>query len=116
MTANDRETTMSMNHSETIYIGIGGHVLAIDTTTGKELWRTKLKRSSYVTILVRRDAVYGAASGELFCIDPATGAIRWQNRLPGLGTGIIAFGDTVPAVMAAAIANEAAAAAAAAAS
>jgi len=101
-----------MNHGETIYIGVGGHVVAIDTTTGEELWRTKLKRSSYVTILVRLDAVYGAASGELFCLDPATGTIRWQNRLPGLGVGVIAFGDSLP-VMASAIANDAAAAAAA---
>ncbi|HEX5107007.1 MAG TPA: PQQ-binding-like beta-propeller repeat protein [Vicinamibacterales bacterium] len=106
---------MSMNHGETIYIGVGGHVVAIDTTTGEELWRTKLKRSSYVTILVRPGAIYGAASGELFCLDPATGTIRWQNRLPGLGTGIIAFGDNGPSVMASAIANDAANAAAAAA-
>jgi outer membrane protein assembly factor BamB len=106
---------MSLNHGETIYIGIGGHVAAIDTTTGEELWRTKLKRNSYITVLVRPNAVFGAASGELFCLDPATGAIRWRNGLPGLGTGIIAFGDNVPSVMASAIANDAAAAAAAAA-
>jgi hypothetical protein len=31
----------------------------------------------------------GTASGELFCLDPASGHIRWQNGLKGLGRGLV---------------------------
>lgn len=78
--------------NDVLYIGIGSHVVAIQTSTGEELWRTRLKRSGYVTIAERPGAIYGGAAGHLFCLDPSTGAIRWQNRLDGLGTGLVTFG------------------------
>ena len=62
--------------ADTLYIGIGGHLVAIAAGSGEELWRCKLKRSSFVTISVRPNAVYAAAGGELFCVDPSVdGAI-----------------------------------------
>jgi outer membrane protein assembly factor BamB len=33
--------------------------------------------------------VYAAAKGEIFCLDPATGSVRWQDPLKGLGRGLI---------------------------
>jgi len=99
--------------ADTLYIGIGGHLVAIAASSGEELWRCKLKGSSYVTVSVRPNAVYAGASGELFCVDPSSGRIRWQNRLPALGRGVIAFGDaSTISVAAAAMDDEAAAAAA----
>jgi outer membrane protein assembly factor BamB len=95
-----------------LYIGIGGHIVAIRASTGEELWRTKLKRSSFVTINVRPGAVYGGAAGHLFCLDPSTGAIRWQNRLSGLGTSLVSFADSTSPVAAAAAATAQAAASA----
>ena len=59
------------------------------------------------------DAVYAGAAGQLFCIDPSTGIIRWQNRLPSLGTGIIAFAEATSMIVVAGAAAAAAAAAAA---
>ncbi len=100
--------------TDRLYIGIGGHVVAIEASTGQELWRTKLRRTSFVTVMVRNDAIFGGAAGHLYCLDPATGAIRWHNGLDGLGTSLVSFGDPVAA--AAAIAAQQAAAAAAAAS
>lgn len=91
---------MSRRRGDTLYIGIGGHVVAIAALSGEELWRQKLKRSSYVTISVQPDAVYAGASGEIFCLDPTTGTIRWQNRLPGLGMGLVTFADASAAVAA----------------
>ena len=98
--------------ADTLYIGIGGHLVAVAASSGEELWRCKLKGSSYVTVSVRRTAVYAGAAGELFCVDPSSGRIRWQNRLPALGRGVIAFGDasSISAVAAAADDAEAAAA------
>jgi outer membrane protein assembly factor BamB len=99
---------------EVIYIGIGGHVVAISALSGEERWRCKLKRSSFITLLVQPNAVYAGAAGELFCIDPSSGTIRWQNRLNGLGTGVIAFNAASTAsVLAAAVAAAQAAAVAA---
>lgn len=96
--------------ADTLYIGIGGHLVAIAAASGEERWRCKLKRSSFVTISVRPNAVYAGAGGELFCVDPSSGRIRWQNRLTGLGLGVIAFGDaSTISVAAAAVAAEEAA-------
>jgi outer membrane protein assembly factor BamB len=100
--------------ADVVYIGIKGHVVAVAAVSGEELWRTKVKRSTYITICVQPNAIYAGASGHLFCLDPSTGAIRWENRLPGLGTGLITFGESTPVIASAAAAAAAAAGAGAA--
>src|SRR5262245_15952842 len=94
---------MAGRHGDTVYIGIGGHVVAIAAASGEELWRQKLKHASFVTISVQPDAVYAGATGELFCLDPVTGEVRWRNRLKGLGIGLVSFAES-PATAAAAAA------------
>ena len=86
-----------------LYIGLGGHVVAIDRATGAEIWRCKLRSSSFVTIAVEPDAIYAGAAGELFCIDPSTGSIRWHNKLKGLGMSVVAFSGVGTTSTAAAI-------------
>jgi hypothetical protein len=95
------------------YIGVGGHVVAIHPGTGEEIWRRKLRASSFVTVQVSGDAVLAGAAGELFCLDAVTGTIRWRNRLKGLGMGLVAFGGSSEVGVAAAMAAAAAASAAA---
>jgi hypothetical protein len=104
--------------ADVLYVGIGSHVVALNASSGEEIWRCKLKGSGFVTISVRPNAIYAGAAGELFCIDPTTGTIRWQNKLIGLGRGLISFSEaSTPVIFAAAIlAAQAAAAGAAAAS
>ena len=104
--------------SDRLYIGIGGHVVALNAMSGEEIWRCKLKRSNFITLSVQPNAIYAGAAGQLFCIDPATGTIRWQNRLDGPGMGLIAFSDSTTTVLfgAAIVAAQAAAAGGAAAS
>jgi len=77
--------------SEPLYIGVGSHVVAVDRATGSELWRTKLKSSSFVTVYSDRGGLYAGAKGELFCLDRTTGSILWHNRLNGLGMNVITF-------------------------
>ncbi len=77
--------------SDRLFIGVGGHVVAIDPATGEEIWRTKLKTSSFATVAVTEAGLFGGAGGELFRLDPATGAILWHNKLRGLGMGIVTF-------------------------
>jgi outer membrane protein assembly factor BamB len=93
---------MARWHRDRIFIGIGSHVVAISKDSGHELWRTKLKMSSFTTVMVDRDAIYAGASGEVFCLDPDSGNIRWRNKLPRLGLGVVSFSDsTTAAAMAA---------------
>ncbi len=75
-----------------LIIGVGGHVVAIDSTTGTEVWRTKLKGSDIVTLVLQDGRVYAGARGELFCLDASSGSILWRNNLKGLGMGLVAFG------------------------
>lgn len=100
-------------NTEPIYIGIGGHVVAIHPQSGDEIWRTKLKSSaSFVTIMPSDGHIFAGAGGELFCLDARSGAIRWHNKLKGLGLGVIAFPGSDALVVQAALAAQQAAAAA----
>jgi outer membrane protein assembly factor BamB len=100
--------------TDRLFIGVGGHVVAIDAATGTELWRAKLKGKDVVTVHVAGKRVYGGFKGELFCLDPTTGHVLWHNPLKGLGMGLVAFARSDDEVVAAAKAAQEAAAAAAA--
>ena len=71
-----------------VYVGIKGHVLALDGATGTERWRTKLKGSDFVHVVSDGTRLFAAVRGELFCLDGATGAVLWHNRLAGMGHGL----------------------------
>lgn len=75
--------------SNIIYVGVKGHVAAIDKNDGRTLWQTKLKGAAmnghrFVTLLVQERRVYAHTYGELFCLDAETGRVLWQNPLDGL--------------------------------
>jgi outer membrane protein assembly factor BamB len=72
-----------------VYIGIAGHVIALDRSTGEEVWRSYLKGSDFVNVAVVDGSIYATSKGELFCLDPANGRVRWQNQLKGLGRGLV---------------------------
>jgi outer membrane protein assembly factor BamB len=80
-----------MAQQQLIHIGISGTVLALDRATGAEVWRQKFKGSEFVNVVLEDGALYAAARGELFCLDPATGTVRWKNALTGLGWGLISI-------------------------
>ena len=82
---------MTPRNSTPLFIGIGSHVVALNPTSGEEIWRSKIKSSSYVTICVVGDQVFAGAGGELFCLSAASGELVWRNKLKGLGHGLIAF-------------------------
>lgn len=85
--------------SGTLIIGVGGYAVAVDTATGTEFWRTRLKGSDIVTVHVVDDRIFAGAGGELFCLDADSGSIVWRNKLKGLGLGLVAFdsGDSTAA-------------------
>lgn len=76
--------------SNTVYVGLKGHVAAVDKATGATLWKTKLKGGlvagePFVTLLVDDGKVYAHTYGELACLDGMTGQVLWRNELTGLG-------------------------------
>lgn len=95
-----------------LYLGIGGHAVALDRSTGTELWRRKLKHGSFVTVHLEAGQLFAAAGGEVWCLDPSTGEPLWHNKLSRLGHGVVSFGGGGVTVHAAAAAARAAAVAA----
>ncbi len=98
-----------------VYIGIAGHVTCIDKSTGTEVWRTKLKKGSSLTNLVKEgNQIIAYSGGHLFAINALTGDIQWENELKGLGYSycIIAGSDQSSGASASAASAQQAAAAA----
>jgi outer membrane protein assembly factor BamB len=78
-----------MARTSLIFIGIAGNVIALDRTNGQQVWRTVLKGGDFVNVVLLDGTLYATNKGELFCLDPATGSLRWQNPLKGLGRGLV---------------------------
>jgi outer membrane protein assembly factor BamB len=102
---------MNASHS-LLFIGVGGSAVAVDRSTGTEIWRTKLKSTNLSTIHFDGENLFAGSAGEVFRLDPSTGEVIWHNKLPRLGMGVVAFPSSVEAPATAAIAQAAAAMAA----
>jgi outer membrane protein assembly factor BamB len=73
-----------------VIIGIKGTVVALDRSSGAEVWRNSLKGGSqFVNVSIDRDQIFATTSGELFCLDKTSGQTLWHNRLRGLGQGLV---------------------------
>lgn len=77
--------------SDMLFVGIRGVVLALHRRNGQVLWETSLKGWDFVTLVLDNGDLLATAKGEISCLDPATGRIRWTNPLRGYGYGIISI-------------------------
>lgn len=75
--------------SNFVFAGINGSVIALDETTGDQIWVTGLKGSDFVNLVLSEDKLYATTKGEIFCLDQWTGQVLWQNPLRGMGRGIV---------------------------
>jgi outer membrane protein assembly factor BamB len=80
-----------MHTTTPVYLGIRGTVVALDRQSGAELWRTPLKGWNFVNLTLEGDDLFATTYGEIYCLDAATGRIRWNNRLRGLGYGLVSI-------------------------
>ncbi len=78
-----------MAGSDLVFVGIKGSVVALDRTTGAQVWTTRLKGTDFVNLVLCDGELYAASRGELFCLDRGTGFIRWRNTLKGFGFGLM---------------------------
>ena len=78
-------------HQSLIFTGIRGHVIALDRSTGSEVWRTKLTRTDFVNLVSDGTYIFAATSGEVYCLDPGTGSILWSNPMRRLGFGLVSL-------------------------
>ena len=77
-----------------IYVGIKNSVVALEDRTGTQVWSTHLRGSDYVTILWDGVALLAGNSGEVWRLDPQTGAVIWHNGLKGMGRGLISLASS----------------------
>jgi outer membrane protein assembly factor BamB len=76
-----------MKETNFVYLGVKAHVVCINAVTGEEIWRTKIKRSQLISIVVEEGLIVAHAGGQLFGLDKSSGKVLWNNKLPGLGYG-----------------------------
>jgi outer membrane protein assembly factor BamB len=83
--------------SKVIYLGVKGSVMAVNPATGQQLWLVALKGTDFVNVVLDGNDLFAATRGEIFCLDPQTGGIRWHNPLRGYGLGLITIaGEGIP--------------------
>lgn len=77
-----------------VFVGIKHAVVALDQRTGTPVWRTALHSGDYVTLLWDGESLFAANAGEVWCLDPNTGAVRWHNELKGMGRGFTSLASS----------------------
>ena len=113
---------MARLHAGLLYVGIKTSVIALDRKTGEITWSVKLPVkypgstvSGLANVWCDADALFASCAGEVFCLDPKSGAILWHNLLKKMGTGFVGIATERGTAGGTAIGAGAAAAAAAAA-
>jgi outer membrane protein assembly factor BamB len=91
--------------AKTIYLGVKGSVVAVNSATGQPVWSTTLKGAEFVNVVLDGNNLFATTRGEIFCLDPQGGGIRWHNPMKGYGLGLITIagegiGQNIPAVAA----------------
>src|ERR1041385_404676 len=71
-----------------VVVGIRGSVVALNRQSGKQVWSTNLQSTEFVNVVMEEDRLFASTKGELFCLNPVTGEVLWNNRLKGHGTGL----------------------------
>ena len=77
-----------MKITDLVFIGIKGSVVALNRTTGEQVWVRRLKGSDFVNLVLDRETILASCYGEIFCLDALTGAALWHNPLKGFGLGL----------------------------
>jgi len=77
-----------------VFVGIKDTVVALDDRTGGEVWRAELRSGDFTTVCWDGEVLLAANSGEVYRLDPRSGAVIWHNQLKGLGRGVVSLTTT----------------------
>ncbi len=77
-----------MKTAQLVFTGIKGSVVALERATGRQVWATRLKGPDFVNIVLQDGMLLATCCGEIFCLDPVNGVIKWHNPLKGFGRGL----------------------------
>ncbi len=72
-------------------MGLKWSDVALNRATGEQVWATRLKGYDFVNVVVEDGKILASCYGEIFCLDPITGAALWHNPLKGFGVGLAAI-------------------------
>jgi outer membrane protein assembly factor BamB len=59
--------------------------VALDRDSGEIVWSNNELRAGPVTLLLDGDRLVVSTGGYLFCLDPLTGKVLWNNEMKGYG-------------------------------
>jgi outer membrane protein assembly factor BamB len=82
--------------SDLLVVALRGVVVALDRTSGREVWRNELEAGGLgaVYLVVEHDLVFASAAGSgVFALEYATGATRWTASTTGAGRATILVED-----------------------
>lgn len=77
-----------MRIDQLIFIGLRGYVIALHRDTGEMVWVCSELNSGPITLLLDGDRLIASTNGYIYCLDPLTGRVLWNNPLRGYGNGI----------------------------
>ena len=77
-----------MKTTELVFVGIGRSVVALNRATGEQVWATRIKGYDFVNVVLGGGSIFATCCGEIFCLDPLTGDVRWHHPPKGFGTGL----------------------------
>jgi outer membrane protein assembly factor BamB len=80
-----------MPFSDLVFVGFNKHVAALDRNSGAIVWEWSAPKpwgTGYVTMLLDGDRLVVSVNGYIYCLDPATGEVLWNNEMAGFGTGV----------------------------
>lgn len=94
-----------------VYVGVKHHVLAFDRKSGGAVWTTALpakykSSGSFVNVVRDTEGLFATCAGELFALDPKSGALLWHEPLKGHGTGLVTVATDLGAVTQASVIAE----------
>lgn len=74
-----------------IFIGLNGYVVALQVSTGIEIWRTKVGMASIMSLVVRGHLLIVGCNGHVYALDVRNGGQHWTTDLKGCGYGFVAL-------------------------
>jgi outer membrane protein assembly factor BamB len=77
-----------MRIDELIFVGLRGYVIALHRDTGEIVWDCSKLKSGPISLLLDGDRLIASTNAYIYCLDPLTGDVLWNNPLKGFGVGI----------------------------